>query len=410
MHNVNKLARPLSVLVLFSAFIFGCQPKPKDSFTVNINYQNLDKMKGFDLENGANPGDSGKVFRNSKVLLEEVPFEGGLTPVILDSAALSADNGKISLKGNGKQEGIFQVSVQHGPALLLINDAEEINVNIDLSKHDDYYAVSGSDGSRKLKDFITLYSQRTVEANTAFAEVDSLKQLGASDSMIISATNRKNSQLQNLNRYLKQFISGSDHPALSLFALGWASRSFAREEFETTLNDVVTKFPDHQVLKKLKANYDQQKNQAGADQSASQVSWLGKRAPDLALPGIDGTVLSVSSFKGKYLLVDFWASWCGPCRQENPNVVKAYNTYKNKNFTILGVSLDQDKAKWVNAIKQDQLTWNHVSDLKAWDSKSVEVYKFEGIPFNVLIDPNGIVIGESLRGFDLEKKLSEILK
>jgi thiol-disulfide isomerase/thioredoxin len=130
----------------------------------------------------------------------------------------------------------------------------------------------------------------------------------------------------------------------------------------------------------------------------------------MTMNDLNNAPVSISSFRGKYVLVDFWASWCGPCRQENPNVVKVYNAFKDKNFTILGVSLDQDKAKWQEAIRKDQLTWNHMSDLKAWDSKSVELYQFDGIPFNVLIDPKGVVIAQNLRGFDLEKKLSELIK
>jgi thiol-disulfide isomerase/thioredoxin len=128
------------------------------------------------------------------------------------------------------------------------------------------------------------------------------------------------------------------------------------------------------------------------------------------MPGLDGKPVSISSFRGKYLLVDFWASWCGPCRGENPNVVAAYNKYKDKNFTILGVSLDQDKASWLQAIKKDGLAWNHMSDLKYWNSAAVEAYHFDGIPFNVLIDPNGKIIASSLRGPELDAKLAEVLK
>ena len=108
--------------------------------------------------------------------------------------------------------------------------------------------------------------------------------------------------------------------------------------------------------------------------------------------------------------MDFWASWCRPCRAENPNVVAAYNKFKDKNFTVLGVSLDQNKDAWLDAIKNDRLTWTHMSDLKYWESAAVTTYKFQGIPYNILIDPSGKVIAESLRGPALEQKLQEVLK
>jgi len=111
------------------------------------------------------------------------------------------------------------------------------------------------------------------------------------------------------------------------------------------------------------------------------------------------------------VLVDFWASWCGPCRRENPNVVQAFNQFKNKNFTILGVSLDRpgQKENWIKAIKEDNLTWTHISDLKFWQSEVVPVYQLSGIPFNVLVDPDGKVVAENLRGNALEQKLQEFL-
>ncbi|MEJ6588557.1 MAG: TlpA disulfide reductase family protein [Crocinitomicaceae bacterium] len=132
-------------------------------------------------------------------------------------------------------------------------------------------------------------------------------------------------------------------------------------------------------------------------------------APDFESTTINGDKLSLSDLKGKYVLIDFWASWCGPCRRENPNVVKLYKKYKKKNFTILSVSLDQDLTKWKSAIVQDQLEWpHHVSDLKGWNSAVVPLYQIKGIPFTVLINPEGRIIGMNLRGNSLEERLKSI--
>ena len=216
--------------------------------------------------------------------------------------------------------------------------------------------------------------------------------------------------MQDLNTYLKQAINTNSNPTICALALGWSSRSFSKSEFESSLTDLLKKYPDNNVLQGLKQSYDQQLAQmAQQNHQDSASTWIGKQAPDLALPDVNGHPVPLTSFRGKYLLVDFWASWCGPCRAENPNVVKAYNEFKGKNFAILGVSLDKEKGAWQEAVRSDNLDWSQVSDLKFWSSKAVETFKFDGIPFNVLIDPQGKVIAESLRGDDLENKLKEVL-
>ena len=137
---------------------------------------------------------------------------------------------------------------------------------------------------------------------------------------------------------------------------------------------------------------------------------VGSEAPDFTLPDVDGNPVSLSSFRGKYVLVDFWAAWCPDCRKENPNIVSAWEKYKNKNFTVLGVSLDRNRDQWLAAIEKDKLAWTQVSDLKYWSSDAAVLYCIRWIPMSFLIDPEGKIVAIGLEGEELHNKLEELLK
>lgn len=136
---------------------------------------------------------------------------------------------------------------------------------------------------------------------------------------------------------------------------------------------------------------------------------IGDQAPELKYRTPDGKYIALSSLRGKMVLIDFWASWCGPCRKENPNIVAVYNKYKEKGFTVFSVSLDDKKEAWIQAIKADKLTWTHVSDLSGWQSLATKLYKFYSIPTSFLIDRNGNILKRNLRGKDLEIAINDYL-
>jgi peroxiredoxin len=242
--------------------------------------------------------------------------------------------------------------------------------------------------------------------------IDKAQQLGA-EAKNATAEQRQSAAFQNSMqaRYkvlqagqktvLKNFITTHPSSYISLLALSSVSGpSPDVAEVDPLFNLLSDNIKNSEGGRQLKMSID-----------ALKITAIGSLAPDFTQNDVNGAPVRLSSFRGKYVLIDFWASWCGPCRQENPNVVKMYNKYKGKNFTVLGVSLDkaEGKSAWLAAIKNDGLTWTQVSDLKFWGNLAASLYGVQSIPQNFLIDPQGKIVAKGLRGDDLDHKLEELL-
>jgi len=382
---MRKIFFSISIVVI----LFACKHEAKNEFVVSGKVKNAGE----------------KI-----VYLQETPLGSGER--IVEDSSVIADDGSFHLKGRGTEESLFSLSLKNAsyPFAFVINDASKITVNADL-KSPSGYVVSGSAASKSLKEFSLNASNQWAKLYSIGQEMDSLKKIGVPDSVLINENNKGMYQVGELRNYVSTFIKSSSDPITSVWALGTYSQIFTAEDYQALLNGIVSKFPGHKGIAAIKEMSDRQVALSKQKNKApEEVKWIGKQAPELLLPDINGKQISLSSFKGKYVLVDFWASWCLPCRRENPNVVQAYNKYKNKNFTILGVSLDKEKGDWLDAIESDKLAWTQVSDLQEWNSVAVSTFNFNGIPFNVLIDPDGKIIGQSLRGGELDEKLAEVLK
>jgi peroxiredoxin len=366
---------------------------------------------------------SGKITNSAakKIYLEEVPA-GASQGTIVDSVEIAKD-GKYRLSSTAKEASVYNLRLDQNmyPAAAVINDVSKIGLDIEMNKENgqfaDKYEVKGSPASEEMKDFMLSFNNNLQRIFVFSRQVDSLKKINVSDSVLAPIDKSWRAVAQEIKEFTVHSIEKAKDPALVMFELGYYQSTANKEYFGlpaldisevvNIMNEAAAKFPSHNGLAAVRNGLLEE--QKKYDRTGL---WTGKAAPDFSLPDVNGREISLSSFRGKYVLVDFWASWCGPCRNENPNVVKVYNEFKNKNFTVLGVSLDRpgQKAAWLKAIQADHLDWTHVSDLKWWQSSVVPLYQINGIPYNVLVDPQGMVIGENLKGSLLETKLSEVLR
>ena len=335
------------------------------------------------------------------IYFEELSPTGKL---LMDSTQLDK-NGNFIFNGASPSAGFYRVKVSEANfAMLILDSTQKITLTGDLKDLGNSYKTEGSPDTK-------IFSQLNDLGKNIQARADSFQQVFQG---LIATLKRDSATMDSINKalepaYMKMIAGHQKRVAAvveqnsgSLAALVGIQQLTPDDYidlYKKVYADLSKKFPGSKYLVNLKKNVE----------SYTRIV-VGAEAPDFTMATTEGEPMALSSLRGKVVLVDFWASWCGPCRKENPNVIAVYKKFHAKGFEILGVSLDDKKDKWLAAIEKDGLPWSHVSDLQGWNSEAAKMYGVDAIPFTVLIDKEGKIIAKGLRGKDLEARLEQLFK
>ncbi len=362
------------IIVLFSALSLLFSANAQKSLTIN------GKVDGFT---------EGKVYLNKMALQK---------PIKVDS--IDAINGAFTFSKGITSSDIYMINFGKVRAgVFLFPEKENINVTVKLNNHN---IESSEVKAGALQAIFQDYSKALNESRMEMSKLYPAYQKAKND--------KNQAEVERLEKELtvksdafdaveNKIQENNANNLLGLYFVVNKVYYYDYEKLKGILDKVGVDVQKSEVFKNLAARL----------QKMDKVR-VGAMAPDFTLPTPEGKMVSLSQFRGKVLVVDCWASWCGPCRAESPNMVALYNANKDKNFTILGISLDRDKDKWVKAIADDKLAWNHVSDLKFWQSMICDLYVISAIPETILIDKDGKIVARGLRGEELKAKVAELLK
>jgi peroxiredoxin len=374
--------RILSILLTTMLALTACNQAPKDRFTIE----------------GTIAGGAGEVVKMIEFTLEDA--------VTVDSAIL-AEDGSFSITSSNTEPTVYMLSLSNAGLIpVLVENGDVVKINTTAEQYINDAKVEGSTATTELIEYFKQFNsfqERVAALNEElmpFAEAPDFEQKRA------EAQEKYKTYEASQKKYVKGFIDGNKNGVVPVFASLYAANFISPESDFDWFFSLLNRFKEENPSSKYTAWFTKFV-EPYTNLTALQP---GKMAPDFKLPTPDGDTIALSDYRGKYVLVDFWASWCGPCRQENPNIVRMYNRFKGKNFEILGVSLDKERAGWVKAIADDQLTWKQVSDLKFWDSIVTGLYAIQSIPATLLVDPDGKIIARNLRGPELEEKIASLLE
>ncbi|HLK28612.1 MAG TPA: TlpA disulfide reductase family protein [Puia sp.] len=356
------------VLALFVLPLFANAQNKSAGFVINGTVKGLQEKSAISLTDGNKPTDT------------------------IAKGIVSA--GAFKLSGKTAEPNLYLLNFDGGKKkfpLFIGNDNVTIKGDAENAKD---FEVTGSQSHADFVDFQKTFNPLMARLNTVSQMINSHQYVAKNDSLM-KEYNDANVQIQMAE---DQFVQNKKSSYVSPFVLLVLAQLSENPQLEKRFNMLT---PEAQTGFFGKYLHEQIET--------AKIGEVGSNAIDFTQNDTTGKPVQLSSFKGKYVLVDFWASWCHPCRMENPNVVAAFSKFRNKNFTILGVSLDKAKGPWVQAIKEDNLMWTQVSDLKFWNNEVAMKYHIQQIPQNMLIGPDGKIVAKNLRGPELESKLCELL-